>query len=204
MSSPIKRTLARLRKLGYHADIVERRLPGCFITRDLFGIADVLAAHPGERAVLLVQATTAAHVADRLRRVRGQPDLPALLATGVRVEVWGWAKRGAAGTSAAWPSGPGTWRPSPWPSCPAAGCRGRGSGRAGRATGRPGRMIEQGSPQAGQSPGGNIHGLGEGAILHPIEEGQRPRDPRIPRNGEAAERAARQDALARQEREARP
>jgi hypothetical protein len=94
MSSPIKRTLARLRKLGYLADIVERRLPGCFITRDLFGIADVLAAHPGECAVLLVQATTAAHVADRLRRVRGQPDLPALLAAGVRVEIWGWAKCG--------------------------------------------------------------------------------------------------------------
>ena len=93
-NSPIKRTLARLRKLGYHAGIVERRLPRCFITRDLFGIADVLAVHPGERTVLLVQATTAAHLADRLRRVRGQPDLPALLAAGVRVEVWGWARRG--------------------------------------------------------------------------------------------------------------
>jgi hypothetical protein len=94
MSSPIKRTLARLRKLGYHADIVERRLPGCFLTRDLFGIADLFAVHPGERTVLLIQVTTAAHVADRLRRVRGQPDLPALLAAGVGVEVWGWAKRG--------------------------------------------------------------------------------------------------------------
>ena len=94
MSSPIKRTLARLRKLGYHADIVERRLPGCFLTRDLFGIADLFAVHPGERTVLLIQVTTAAHVADRLRRVRGQPDLPALLAAGVRVEVWGWAQRG--------------------------------------------------------------------------------------------------------------
>ena len=94
MSSPTARTLARLRELGYRADVVERRLPGCLVTRDLFGMADAIAVHPGARAVLLVQATTAAHVADRLRRVRGQPDLPALLAAGVRVEVWGWAKRG--------------------------------------------------------------------------------------------------------------
>ena len=62
MSTPTARTLARLRELGYRADVVERRLPGCLVTRDLFGIADVIAVHPGERAVLLVQATTAAHV----------------------------------------------------------------------------------------------------------------------------------------------
>src|SRR5262245_29749712 len=30
--------------------------------------------------------------------------------------------------------------------------------------------------QAGQSLGGNRNGLGQGAVLHPLEEGQRPRD----------------------------
>jgi hypothetical protein len=86
--------LAYLRKLGYVADVVERRLPGCFTTRDLLGIGDIFAAHPGERVVLLVQTTTADHLADRLRRVRDQPALPALLAAGVRVEAWGWRKCG--------------------------------------------------------------------------------------------------------------
>ena len=90
MRSPTARTLARLRELGYRADVVERRLPGCLVTRDLFGIADAIAVHPGARAVLLVQATTAGHVVDRLRRVRGQPDLPALLAAlGCEIEVRG-------------------------------------------------------------------------------------------------------------------
>jgi hypothetical protein len=42
---------------------------------------------------LLIQATTADHLADRLRRVRDQPALPALLAAGVQVEGWGWVKR---------------------------------------------------------------------------------------------------------------
>jgi hypothetical protein len=93
MASPTKRTLAHLRKLGYVADIVERRLPGCFITRDLFGFADILAIHPGERVILLVQTTSRDHLAERLRRVRACPALLTLLAAGVRVEIWGWAKR---------------------------------------------------------------------------------------------------------------
>jgi hypothetical protein len=94
MSSPTKRTLAHLRKLGFTADVVERRIPGCFTTRDLFGIGDILAVHPGERIVLLIQTTTRDHLADRLRRVREQPALPLLLDAGMQVEVWGWAKRG--------------------------------------------------------------------------------------------------------------
>jgi hypothetical protein len=93
MSSPTKRTLAHLRKLGFTADVVERHIPGCFTTRDLFGIADILAAHPTLRIVLLVQTTTASNFAKRLRRVREQPALPLLLEAGIRVEVWGWAKR---------------------------------------------------------------------------------------------------------------
>jgi hypothetical protein len=87
--------LAHLRKLGFLADVVERRLPGCFVTRDLFGFADVLGVHPGERVVLLVRTTTASHFAKHLRHVRAQPVLPLLLDAGVRVEVWGWARRGS-------------------------------------------------------------------------------------------------------------
>jgi hypothetical protein len=94
MSTTTKRTLAYLRKLGFITDVVERRLPGCFVTRDLFGFADVLGVHPGKRVVLLVQTTTASNFAKRLRHVRDQPALPLLLAAGVRVEIWGWSKRG--------------------------------------------------------------------------------------------------------------
>jgi hypothetical protein len=93
MASPTKRTLALLRKMGYTADVVERRIPGCFTTRDLFGIGDILGVHPDERIILLVQTTSRDHLADRLRRVRACPALPQLLAAGVQVECWGWAKR---------------------------------------------------------------------------------------------------------------
>jgi hypothetical protein len=94
MSSPTKRTLTLLRKLGFVVEVVEKRVPGCSISRDLFGIADVLAIHPEQCVVLLVQATTADHFANRLRRIRAQPVLPSLLAAGVCVEIWGWSKRG--------------------------------------------------------------------------------------------------------------
>jgi hypothetical protein len=91
--SPTARTLAHLRRLGYLAARVEVYIPAVRRHRDLFGIADVIGIHPGERSMILVQATTAAHVPDRLRRVQARPELPLLLAAGIRVEDWGWALR---------------------------------------------------------------------------------------------------------------
>jgi hypothetical protein len=75
------------------ADVVERYIAPVRCKRDLFGIGDVLAVHPEERAVLLVQCTTDSHVSDRLKRIQAQPELPLLLQAGVAVEVWGWRRR---------------------------------------------------------------------------------------------------------------
>jgi hypothetical protein len=91
--SPTARTLAHLRRLGFTAGLVERWVPHRDIRVDLFGIGDVLGVHPRDRSVLLVQCTSDAHVADRLKRVQARPELPALLAAGVAVEVWGWSLR---------------------------------------------------------------------------------------------------------------
>jgi hypothetical protein len=91
--TPTARTLAHLRRLGFTAARVEVYIPAVRQHRDLFGIGDVLGVHPRDRAVLLIQATTDAHVANRLRRVQARPELPLLLAAGVAVEVWGWSLR---------------------------------------------------------------------------------------------------------------
>jgi hypothetical protein len=112
MSSPTKRTLALLRKQGFVAEVVERRVPGCLVSRDLFGIADVLAIHPEQYVVLLIQATTADHFADRLRRVQGQPVLPSLLAAGVRVEIWAGGKGVVDGMCGVKRSSLDVWKPS--------------------------------------------------------------------------------------------
>jgi hypothetical protein len=91
--TPTARTMQRLRQLGYLAARVEVYLPAVRRHRDLFGVADVLAVHPRERLpVLLVQATTAGHVPDRLRRLQARPETPLLLRAGLAVEVWGWRK----------------------------------------------------------------------------------------------------------------
>ena len=42
MTTPTQRTLAKLRKEGWTAAVVERRNPGVFKTHDLFGFIDVL------------------------------------------------------------------------------------------------------------------------------------------------------------------
>jgi hypothetical protein len=91
--TPTARTLDYLRRAGYLADVVERFLPAVNRKRDCFGVGDVLAVHPAGRAVLLVQATTGDHVADRLRRIQARPETPGLLKAGVGVEVWGWSLR---------------------------------------------------------------------------------------------------------------
>ncbi len=49
---------------------------------DVWGFGDVLAANPTARVVLIVQATTADHVADRLAKARRQPELTAWLRAG--------------------------------------------------------------------------------------------------------------------------
>jgi hypothetical protein len=91
--SPTARTLQLLPAAGYLAAVVERRVHGR-LTIDLFGIADVLAVHPGHKDVLLIQVTTRGHQAARVARVRAPSRaeaLPALLRAGLRVEVWAWS-----------------------------------------------------------------------------------------------------------------
>jgi hypothetical protein len=92
--SPTARTLALLRQQGYLAGLVERYIHQARQTVDLFGVAGVLAV-PGSKAVLLVQATSADHVAGRLARVRARPETALLLRAGLGVEVWGWRRSGS-------------------------------------------------------------------------------------------------------------
>jgi hypothetical protein len=90
--TPTARTLALLRGCRYTADVVERYLHHARRKRDFLGFADVLAVRRGEPGTLAVQATTLAHVRDRLDRCRSRPELVAWLAAGNRLEVWGWFK----------------------------------------------------------------------------------------------------------------
>jgi hypothetical protein len=99
--SPTSRTLQLLKAEGFLAEVVERRLPRCFITRDLFGCIDVLAVRAGEPP-LGVQATSGSNAAARLAKALAVPELRAWLAAGCRFEVWSWRKAGPAGKRKTW------------------------------------------------------------------------------------------------------
>lgn len=98
--SPTSRTLGHARKLGFEAGVVERRNPRSFITHDLFGFVDVVAAGPG--GVLFVQACAAGDAARRKAKILSIPAWKSVVRSAAMVEVWGWAKRGARGKRKLW------------------------------------------------------------------------------------------------------
>jgi hypothetical protein len=93
MASPTSRSLAYLRGRGFLAAVVESWISGAGVRRDLFGFADLLAIHPRDRLFLLVQTTTADHVAHRLAKAKRRPELALWLRAGGLFEVHGWYRR---------------------------------------------------------------------------------------------------------------
>lgn len=88
--SPTSRSLALLRTTGYTAAVVEAWVPGANVRRDLFYVADIVAAHPIRSDLLLVQATSGANVSARVNKAQRSLELLAWLRAGGRFEVWGW------------------------------------------------------------------------------------------------------------------
>ena len=94
MSSPTARTLTALRCAGFIACVVERWIERKGIRVDAFHFADILAARPGDRCIVLVQATTLPNIAARVAKIRSKPEATAWMKAGGAIEVWGWIKRG--------------------------------------------------------------------------------------------------------------
>ena len=88
--SPTQRTLAQLRKEGWHPWIVEKWIPQTKQRLDAWHVADIVAL--GENEVLAVQATSGSNVAARVAKLADSEGLAHLRRAGVRVEVWGWRK----------------------------------------------------------------------------------------------------------------
>jgi hypothetical protein len=79
-----------LRSQGYLVEVVEKRLPGCMITKDLYGFIDILAVKRGE--VLGVQATSHQHVGERITKIANHENVGAVREAGIRIVVHGWKK----------------------------------------------------------------------------------------------------------------
>lgn len=87
--SPTERTLKALRADGWLADIVERRITRT-LTKDMFGIADVIAVRGQE--ILAIQCTDRTNVSHRIRKIEQNENADAVRKAGIRIEVWGWGK----------------------------------------------------------------------------------------------------------------
>lgn len=88
-------TLAEMRDRGYElVDIVERRIPRCFITKDLWGIADVVCVGGPNDEIVAVQTTSAKNIAARRTKVLESDAIVVLRRVGIRFLLHGWKKRG--------------------------------------------------------------------------------------------------------------
>lgn len=99
--SPTARTLAFARKKGWDAAVVERWNPHAKVRHDLFGVIDVLALD-GRAGVLAIQATTGSNLGARVEKVSAEPRATRWLASGGRLECWGWRRVGPRGARKTW------------------------------------------------------------------------------------------------------
>ena len=101
MSSPTSRSLEKMRKAGFLAEVVEKWNQWARVRKDLFGFIDVLAIR-GDY-IIAVQTTSASNVSARIQKIRNSPEAVKWLACSTR-KIWvhGWAKRGAKGKRKMW------------------------------------------------------------------------------------------------------
>lgn len=88
-NSPTQRSLKHMRALGYVCDIVERRVPFQFVTKDLFGFIDILCVK--DEDIIGVQTTSGDNVAARITKITEHENWP-LVCKAIRVIVHGWRK----------------------------------------------------------------------------------------------------------------
>lgn len=100
---PSARSTKYLRDRGFIVCKVEQRLPipGMFVTRDAFNFGDLLIAKPGW-GVALLQETSAAHMSEREGKIHSNPQSAVWLASGGRILIHGWSKKGPRGKMKRW------------------------------------------------------------------------------------------------------
>lgn len=107
MSSPNARSLAYLEKQGYLAAIVEKWSPfpkPWGKRHDLWGLIDVIGVKLGSCGVdvVFVQATTGSNAANRREKILNHENYQKVKASGARILIHSWAKRGPRGGRKLW------------------------------------------------------------------------------------------------------
>ena len=100
--SALGMALADLKKLGFHAAVVEKRIPHTFISKDMFGFADIVYLTSASIVALQVTTNTGGHHAKHKDKIIAEPRALAWLQAGGIVELWSYAKQGARGEAKVW------------------------------------------------------------------------------------------------------
>ena len=80
-----------MRERGFHAEVVERWIPGANVRRDLFGFVDVLCL--GDTGDIVgVQSTSASNISARIAKISESPLVGRVRQAGIRIFVHGWKK----------------------------------------------------------------------------------------------------------------
>jgi hypothetical protein len=94
MSSPTERSLAKIRKDGYTAAVTEHWNAFARIRQDLFGFIDIVAIKDTEPGVIGIQTTSKGNMQARILKIKREPVAKVWLASGNRIIVDGWLKKG--------------------------------------------------------------------------------------------------------------
>ena len=86
--TPMQRSLAKMRQDGYCAEITEHWNQWSKTRHDLFNCIDILCVNGKE--VVGIQTTSGTNVASHVQKLRKNPILPLVLASGIRLEIHGW------------------------------------------------------------------------------------------------------------------
>jgi hypothetical protein len=100
--TPTKRTLRRLRDLGWLAEVVEKWNSYSRTSKDLFGCIDILAMHPDRHGLVGIQCTSRSNHSARKKKAMALPQLRLWLQTGYEFAVWSWGKVGPRGKRKLW------------------------------------------------------------------------------------------------------
>lgn len=91
MSSPTQRSLAKLRKDGWVAEVVEKWLPVVKRRKDLWGFCDILCID-SSGGILAVQTTSASNAQARVKKIQESDMLTMVRKCGIAIHVHGWKK----------------------------------------------------------------------------------------------------------------
>jgi hypothetical protein len=91
LGSPTQRSLKYMRERGFHAEVVEKWIPGANIRKDLWGFVDIVCLGDGG-PITVVQSTSASNLAARITKIAESPLVGRVRSAGIKILVHGWRK----------------------------------------------------------------------------------------------------------------